>query len=448
MKGRKPGAGCEKGSCPAMKVHPLFSVILAGLMTGVVLSQEMEEQTSARQKAAPRSVDFSRIFETESTREEFDRWKRERQVRLEERLQNADALEQAVDPAVYRVGPGDIFDFHVWGVMEQSVLIAVSPEGKLTVPSVGGIDVDGKVLSDVQQEVIGRAKKIYQNSEISLTLESLRNFRVHVVGEVIYPGTYIGRAVDRISGLILEAGGVTDRAWKRAIELRHTAGGEVDTFDLAAFEQTGDLSHDFYVQGGDVIHVPATVMEKPRVSVEGEMNFSGIYQIEPGESLIPFLERIRVLKKETDLTKVQVCRKTVTDKGKTREECTFPIQDKSTTGFSFTLQEGDRIVMPPSLVYVKGAVLNPGAYPYAFNLTAKDYAGMAGGDFRSGSIKSIQVYHALTGKSENGPGVLVEPGDVVHLHPNWGTRLDTIIRTLPTLTSLILAAKAAGLFDK
>ncbi|MCJ7812628.1 polysaccharide biosynthesis/export family protein, partial [bacterium] len=314
--------------------------------------------------------------------------KSEREQKIRERLSQMDALEGAIDSNRYIVGPGDIFSFNVWGAMEMQIFLVVSPEGKLLLPSAGEIDVSGKTLMEVQNRVIEKAADFYKYSRITLTLEGLRFFRVHVVGEVKFPGTYIAQAVDRISELIVEAGGVTERSWKREIQLRHPTGAS-DYFDLASFEQKGNLEKDFFVNGGDVIYVPPIEIRKNLIEVEGDFENSGTYQISPDEKLIDFLNRIRVLKRNTNLSKILVIRPE--ENGHPDKQLITPFLNNDTTGYFLSLRDGDRIVLPSMYVYVKGTVQSPGAYPYVSNLTAKDYAGMAGGDYRSGSIKSVQV---------------------------------------------------------
>ncbi len=430
-----------------MKSRPIcrfiFIVLFFCDLTGAQILEENKDILEEK-GTAPKAVDLSKVFELEEmTREEFEVLKQEKEQKIRERLSQIDALEQEIDSNRYIVGPGDIFSFNVWGAMEMQILLVVSPEGKLIVPSAGEINVSGKTLIEVQKTVIEKAADFYEHSKITLTLEGLRFFRVHVVGEVRFPGTYIAQAVDRVSELITEAGGVTERSWKREIQLRR-ATGTSDYFDLASFEQEGNLERDFFVNGGDVIYIPSIEIGSNLVEVEGDLESSGTYQIFPDEKLIDFLNRIRALKRNTNLSKIVVIRSKENDHRD--KQFITPFLDDDTTGYFLSLRDDDRIVLPSMYVYVKGTVQSPGAYPYVLNLTAKDYAGMAGGDYRSGSIKSVTVYHAQTGKTEKGPDVLVDPGDVVHLNPSWNVRLGNYIQILPAITSLILAAKAAGFF--
>jgi len=423
------------------------ALLLLCLMGGPARAQTqvVDETQTVREKQSslPKAVNFDRLFEAgKMTREEFDVWKRNRQIKLNQRLTEIEALEGAVDPATYLVGPGDIFSFNVWGAMEHQLPLQVSPEGKLLLPSVGELHVAGLTLEQARINVIDKAQPVYAGSEITLTLEALRFFRVHVVGEVQFPGTYIARAVDRISELITLAGGMTERAWKGGVEIRHTDSTK-NVFNLNAFELTGDLGHDRFVTGGDVIFVPPIGLNAELVKVEADQESSGSYRILEGETLLTFLQRIRALKRNSDLSKILVIRQ-----GEEAERFITPFQPGAAYNLDFPLETGDRIILPSQYVYVKGSVRMPGAYPYVFNLTAKEYAGMAGGDFRSGKITGVKVYHSRTGKSESGADALVEPGDVVHLHLNWDQRFGNYLRIVTAATSLILAAKSAGLFGE
>lgn len=406
---------------------------------------DKQKEKQEEQSTLPTRIDFSKIFQQqkmEMTREEFNTWKEQRERELFEKLTEPEALEKAIDPEEYLVGPGDVFSFNIWGALEKHVYLPVLPEGKLLIPSVGEIDAAGKTLENVQKTVQEKSLESYENCRISLTLAALRYFRVHVAGEVKFPGTFIAQAVDRVSEMIVEAGGITERAWKGAIEIRHTDGTK-DVFNLAEFEMDGDISKDIYVQGGDVIHVPSVDLTKQYVYIEKDQEYAGVYQIKSGEKLIDFITRIRALKRNTDLSKIVVERKK-----NNKTEYLSPFINPDSLSFDFVLQSGDHVILPSHYVYVKGAVRNPGAYPYVFNLTAKEYAGMAGGDYRSGNIKGVTVYHVRTGETEKGADVIVEAGDVVNLQQTFNLRLQNWVRIIPTITSLILAAKAAGFFGE
>ncbi len=423
-----------------MRIKSVFG-FLAFFAIGVLNAQMypgLEELLKEAEKTSSKPVEFPEMpkeKEEKTLRETFEDLKRQKEAKLRERLTQPEALEKAVDPRMYVVGPGDVFSLNVWGPMEMQYPLTVNPEGKLLVPSVGEIEVAGKTLEEVQKEVLEKAKPFYEKSPITLSLESVRHFRIHVAGEVQFPGTYIVQGGIRVSEAIAEAGGVTEFAWRNAIEIRHE-NGKIDTVDLDSFEQTGELCPAFYVHGGDVIYVPPLSASPLRVTVEGEYECAGVHPLRPNETLMDFLLRIRALNQHTDLTKIIVER--ATEKKKSKR--IVPFQDSSNT--SFYLEHGDRIVLPPKYVYVRGAVQQPGAFPFALNLTAKDYAGMAG---VMGNLEGIKTYHAFTRKAEKGPHVIVGPGDIVDVPELWRLRVQSYLGIAYTIASLVIAAKAIGL---
>ena len=424
-----------------MKISSIINILLCTLlMFNVIQAQTLEEEELwTRQKKkktlAPKDVDFFKMWEEkEQTREDFDIWKQQREQKIQGRLGKIAALEKAIDPEKYIIGPGDILSFNIWGAMEAQIPLPVSPEGKLSVPSVGDIDVDGKSLAAVHDLVLEEASKYYENNSVSLVLISLRFFRVHVTGEVEFPGTFHAQATDRISELIIEDGGTTEWAWKRRIELRH-ANDSTDYCDLSRFEQSGNLEEDLYVGGGDVIYVPPIELQDNLVRVEGDIKSAGLYQILGDEDLLYFLQRIRALKRNTDLSKIAVIR----NNNSTEDNTAYMPLTSDIKNSQFILKDGDRVILPSDYVYVKGTVRKPGAYPYVLNMRARDYAGMAGGDYRSGSIKAIKVFHARTGKTEKGEDVLVDPGDIVEVPQTFELKLREILSMISALAYVFVA---------
>jgi polysaccharide biosynthesis/export protein len=429
--------------------HVLVLLSIGLFLTQNLRSQMIDDEQANNKRVSPsKSIDFSKIFETEKTTiDQFEALKTKKQQKIRERLSQPTGIEKAVNPDQYHVGPGDVLSFNVWGALEEQFLLTVNPEGKLLLPSVGEVMVSGRTLADVQREVVEKAKPFYNKSVITLSLESIRFFRVHVVGEVAFPGTYVVQALTRVSEMITEAGGVSDWAWKSDIELRHVS-GKVDTFDLDLFEQAGGESQDLFVDGGDVVFIPPIQQAKNFVTVEGDVEASGIYPLRKDETLFGFLQRIKALRRNIDMSKIVIVRKNPNssdEKSRNALVSSYPFSKADSLNHQM-LQPNDIIIIPSRYVYIKGAVKNPGAYLFQLNLKAKDYIGMAGGDQKSGDIENIMVQHIFTGKKEKGPNTIVDPGDFVTLHPTWNERFGNFIQILPAITSLFLAATAAGLF--
>ena len=181
------------------KRHALM--VLFVILSSTIFSQVLEDERETQRgtETLPRAIDFTKMFEeTDKDREDFNDLKRKRETELRAKMMEAAALEKPIDPDKYIVGPGDVFMFNIWGAMEKQLPLAVSPEGVLSVPSVGDIDIRKMKLAEVKQKVLEAAGPFYENCKISLILMALQSFRVHVVGEVKYPGTYLANPTERV----------------------------------------------------------------------------------------------------------------------------------------------------------------------------------------------------------------------------------------------------------
>jgi polysaccharide biosynthesis/export protein len=175
----------------------------------------------------------------------------------ESKAPSGDAIPQdrVIDRTVYRLGPGDVLAFELTGNVYRMDMVPVTPEGRIMIPSLGAVDVAGLTIAQAEERVTETARDTYGGVRISLSILSLRTFRVHVVGRVVEPGTYTATAVDRVSDIVLRAGGLDDDASTRRINLRRNNGTST-TVDLAHFRSTGDTELNPSLDMGDVVRVP------------------------------------------------------------------------------------------------------------------------------------------------------------------------------------------------
>lgn len=363
-------------------------------------------------------------------------------------LLESQALETAIDPDSYVVGPGDEFLINIWTAQEFGHHTAVTPEGKLVIPTIGTIDVNNKTLKEVQTLVAKKGARKYVKTKITAHLVRLRRFRVHVTGQVVTPGPYEALAVDRVSDLIARAGGLTPWAFERAVEVRHLD-GTIDHVDLYLYKNEGVIDSNIYVQGGDVIYVPSIKLSGATVRVEGEVKDPGIYQLASNESLRDFLLRVGAFNRRADLTNAYVQRKADTDGTVQKISIMSYLQnDDRGNGFShFTLHDGDLIVIPKRYerVYVVGAVRNPGAFPYKPNLTSQDYVGLAGSTEMAVKLSKVQVIHRNQ-KVEKGKDILIQPGDTIFVPKRVEFGIIQGFAVASQISSILIALKAVGVF--
>ncbi|MEZ4653875.1 MAG: polysaccharide biosynthesis/export family protein [Candidatus Eisenbacteria bacterium] len=130
------------------------------------------------------------------------------------------ALESAINADDYRLGPGDVLTVGIWGPQPITYDLPVTLEGKVLLPSIGILPVDGLPLGEARAKIRERILKDFRNVDVTVTLTRLRKFQVHVLGQVERPGTYLASAVDRVSSAVNWAGGLTDKASQRRIRVQ------------------------------------------------------------------------------------------------------------------------------------------------------------------------------------------------------------------------------------
>ena len=200
--------------------------------------------------------------------------------------QTTGGQDRVIDRQTYRLAPGDGLLFSIWGEIDDSYELSVTPEGDLLIPSEGPIHVAGRTIADAQSAVEEAARESYRNSRITLSLMTPRTFRVHLTGRVKKPGTYEATPFDRVSDIISQAEGFATGASYRRIAVRREGADDIGA-DLVRYFLAGDLTADPYVDMGDLIHVPA---RGDSVLILGAVNEPGSVEFRPGDTVGDLVE--------------------------------------------------------------------------------------------------------------------------------------------------------------
>jgi len=90
----------------------------------------------------------------------------------------------------YVLGPGDGLTIDLWGGVSQRLVRTVDHEGRIALPEIGPMLVNGQSLGDVQQSVQRLLRTQFRDVSADVSLSRLRTVRVYVVGDVNHPGPY------------------------------------------------------------------------------------------------------------------------------------------------------------------------------------------------------------------------------------------------------------------
>jgi len=158
----------------------------------------------------------------------------------------------------YRIGPEDVLHISVWKEEDLDRKVLVRPDGGVSFPLVGDIQVSGRTPLEVQDEIRSRLQRYVPDAEVTVSVDKISGYTVFVLGEVNNPGQFtLGRYVDVVQALTL-AGGTTPYASERNMQvLRRQDGKEVTySFDFRDIKRGRQLEQNIILQSGDVVVVP------------------------------------------------------------------------------------------------------------------------------------------------------------------------------------------------
>jgi len=158
----------------------------------------------------------------------------------------------------YRLGAGDTIAISVWRNPELSVTVPVRPDGFVSAPLIGDVEVGGKTPEAVAEVMRERLSDFVQDPQVSVIVTGLASAeyltRVRVTGAVQQPRSVPYRPGMTVMDLVLEAGGPTEFAAPSRTRL-YRQGHDAREVDLDAVLRRGDLNTNFQLRPGDVITV-------------------------------------------------------------------------------------------------------------------------------------------------------------------------------------------------
>ena len=205
-------------------------------------------------------------------------------------------------PPGYILGPGDNVRLFLFGNVNEEYSLQISREGQIFLPEIGAIFLAGMTFSEAKNVINERVSNQMIGTDALITLGELRSMRVFILGDAYQPGSYIVSGLSTLSNALFISGGVSLSGSLRNIE--HKRGGKtIAKFDLYDLLLRGDTTNDTRLQDGDVIYIPPV---QKRVSITGEVNRPGMYEIKTNENIEDLISYSGGLKSSADLRRVSI----------------------------------------------------------------------------------------------------------------------------------------------
>ena len=162
-------------------------------------------------------------------------------------------MAMAVSPT-YALAPGDELIVDVYGASQNSQKLSIAPDGSVTIPKIGPVNVSGLTVEQAQNRIRGAMGIHYKNSSIKVSVGQTRTIKINIMGEVRTPGTYTLSAFATVFHALYMAGGVNELGTMRDIKVARN-GRTISTVDVYEYILTGRLAGNISLQDNDVIIV-------------------------------------------------------------------------------------------------------------------------------------------------------------------------------------------------
>lgn len=167
------------------------------------------------------------------------------------------ALAQPSGP--YKLRHGDALMVSVWKDEALQMEVRVLPDGSITFPLAGRVEVAGLSTTEAEQRVAEKLKKYIPEAVVTVVITAAEGNRVYVIGKVVNPGAVVMTSPETsVLQMLSQVGGLDRFADGNAIRvLRNTAQGPqilpVRYNDLVKGAQ---LESNVVLMPGDTILVP------------------------------------------------------------------------------------------------------------------------------------------------------------------------------------------------
>lgn len=247
----------------------------------------------------------------------------------------------------YRIAEEDVLRLDVWGEPTLSnVQMQVTPDGKINVAYIGEIKAAGMSQDELKEKIVARLEEeqILIKAKVSITLITMHQPTVRVLGQVSRPGAYQFKDGDTIMDAIAQAGSYTETAWLEQTTVTHKGSDKPVPINLKKIFMENDLSQNYELQKGDTIHIPSENYEN-KIYVMGQVIRPGLYDL---KDKCTVLAALNLAGGPTERASVRGTTIVRGDASKTeRVSCNLSkLLDKADLSQDVALQPGDVVYVP------------------------------------------------------------------------------------------------------
>ncbi len=283
----------------------------------------------------------------------------------------------------YTLGAGDRLRVDIFNVPEYSGEFYVLGDGAINLPVIGAIPVQGMTVQRASSLLTAYFSRYVKRPIVTISVLAPRPVQFAIAGEVTRAGSYTvpftaeNRKFPSISQAIQLAGGTTQTANLRQVQVRRAATGKIVLVNMFDVLQRGNTSQDITLRDGDTVYISrsenVTASDRLRltgsnlanqdttvkVAILGEIGKPGTYTLKgdvtgsatAGGRVNPptLTEAIKIAGGSTasaDLSRIRVRRNTRTGPGQVVPINLISLLKSGDFSQDIILQDGDTILLP------------------------------------------------------------------------------------------------------
>jgi polysaccharide export outer membrane protein len=264
---------------------------------------------------------------------------------------------EAPEMTSYTLGNGDEISVDVWNHPELSGHHVIGPDGKISLPVSGTLDVAGLTREESQKAIASAFSRFYSDLSVTMRVDRYTSYRVYVLGRAGNPGMLQFDTQPTLLDVITRAAvlqtpgssSASSPGLGRCAILRGR--DQMVWVDLRALFTQGNMALNIRLQRDDVVYLRDSGDRV--VYVLGEVKHPGAYQLTPTMSFLDAYSQAGGSTEDASDNKIEIVR---SSSGVQRE---FRLSDllSGPGHLNFALEEGDIIYLPRRKLAKFGYVL-------------------------------------------------------------------------------------------
>jgi protein involved in polysaccharide export with SLBB domain len=164
-----------------------------------------------------------------------------------------------------------VFPFINNALTGMNGLYTVRPDGRISVPKLGDVQVAGYSVEEIRKDLNDQASEVIFNEvDTSVDLASATGSRIYVGGEVGVNGVYpLDGAPTALQAIMMAAGPNNNSRLNSVLVIRRNPNGKPYVFKTNLAEALqGHTENDIPLRAFDVVYVPKKIISKANLFVE------------------------------------------------------------------------------------------------------------------------------------------------------------------------------------